>query len=140
MRCLEVGCGGGDVTRELARRADPNGRALGIDIDAAALAIAREEAGRDCALGVEYQEGDVLTAELEADYDVIYVRFLLTHMADPAAAAARIAVGLRPGGVLIVEDQHLRVTAETAFRSGTEIAHRNHQRTRSARRCPCHPR
>jgi SAM-dependent methyltransferase len=104
MSCLDVGCGGGDVTRELARRAGSAGRALGIDIDAGALAIAREEAERDGALGVEYQQCDVLTAELEPEYDVIYVRFVLTHMADPVAAATRIAAGLRPGGVLIVED------------------------------------
>jgi SAM-dependent methyltransferase len=104
MSCLDVGCGGGDVTRELARRAGSAGRARGIDIDATALAIAREEADHDGASDVEYQECDVLTAELEPEHDVIYVRFLLTHLADPAAAAARIAAGLRPGGVLIVED------------------------------------
>jgi SAM-dependent methyltransferase len=104
MSCLDVGCGGGDVTRELARRAAPGGRAVGIDRDGTKLAIAREEANRDAEVAVEYREGDVLTTELTPDYDVIYVRFLLTHVADPEAAAARIAAGLRPGGVLIVED------------------------------------
>jgi SAM-dependent methyltransferase len=102
--CLDVGCGGGDVTCELARRAAPGGRAVGIDRDGAKLVIAREEAGAGAGLAVEYREGDVLTTELAPEYDVVYVRFLLTHMADPQAAAARIAGGLRPGGVLIVED------------------------------------
>jgi hypothetical protein len=55
-------------------------------------------------LAVEHREGDVLTIELAPEYDVVDVRFLLTHLADPGAAAARIAAGLRPGGVLIVED------------------------------------
>lgn len=102
INCLDVGCGGGDVTCELARRAAPGGRAVGIDMDAAKVAIAREEA--EPGLAVEYREGDVLTTEIAPDYDVIYVRFLLTHMADPAAVAKRIAAGLRPKGVLIVED------------------------------------
>jgi SAM-dependent methyltransferase len=104
MSCLDVGCGGGDVTCELARRVAPGGRAVGIDRDATKLAIAREEADGDTGVAVEYREGDVLTTELAPEYDVVYVRFLLTHMADPEAAAARIAAGLRPGGALIVED------------------------------------
>jgi 2-polyprenyl-3-methyl-5-hydroxy-6-metoxy-1,4-benzoquinol methylase len=104
MSCLDVGCGGGDVTCELARRAAPTGRAVGIDMDATKLAIAREEADGDAGLAVEYREGDALTTEMAPEYDVVYVRFLLTHLADPEAAAARIAAALRRGGVLIVED------------------------------------
>src|SRR5918998_506795 len=89
MSCLDVGCGGGDVTCELARRAAPAGRAVGIDMDGTKLAIAREEARGDPRLAVEYREGDVLTTEMAPEYDVVYVRFLLTHMADPEAASAR---------------------------------------------------
>jgi SAM-dependent methyltransferase len=104
MSCLDVGCGGGDVTRELARRVAPGGRAVGIDRDATKLTIAREEADADAGVTVAYREGDILTTELAREYDVVYVRFVLTHMADPEAAAALIAAALRPGGVLIVED------------------------------------
>jgi SAM-dependent methyltransferase len=104
MSCLDVGCGGGDVTRELARRVAPGGRAVGIDRDATTLAMAREEAEGTPGVAMEYREGDIVTTELAPEYDVIYVRFLLTHLADPEAAAARIAAGLRPGGVVIVED------------------------------------
>ena len=104
MSCLDVGCGGGDVTCELARRVAPGGRAVGIDRDKAKLAIAREEASGDEEMAVEYLEGDVLTSEIAPEYDVVYARFLLTHMADPEASATRIAGGLRPGGVLVVED------------------------------------
>jgi 2-polyprenyl-3-methyl-5-hydroxy-6-metoxy-1,4-benzoquinol methylase len=104
MICLDVGCGGGDVTCELARRVAPSGRAVGIDRDTTKLAIAREEADLYPGGAVEYREGDILTAELTPEYDVVYVRFLLTHLADPHAATERIAAALRPGGVLIVED------------------------------------
>ena len=104
MSCLDVGCGGGDVTLELARRVAPAGRAVGIDKDETKLAIARDECDGDAELTVEYREGDVLTTELAPEFDVIYVRFLLTHMADPEAVATRIAAGLRPGGMLVVED------------------------------------
>src|SRR5215218_1241077 len=44
MHCLDVGCGGGDVTFELARLVGPSGRVVGIDIDATKLDLARGEA------------------------------------------------------------------------------------------------
>lgn len=104
MSCLDVGCGGGDVTCELARRVAPGGRAVGIDMDAAKIAIAREEAETAGVRSVEYREGDVLATEFAPDYDVLYVRFLLTHLGDPASALTRISAGLRLNGVLIAED------------------------------------
>jgi hypothetical protein len=89
-----------------ARRegAAPCARALGIDVDGAKIEIARQEAAGGIFGDVEYREADVLEIELEPEFDAIYARFVLTHMADPGAAAARVACWLRPGGVLIVED------------------------------------
>jgi len=104
MSCLDVGCGGGDVTCELARRVAPGGRVVGIDMDAAKIAIARDEAEAAGVLSVEYSEGDIVATEFAPEYDVLYVRFLLTHLVDPAAALARISAGLRPNAVLIAED------------------------------------
>jgi SAM-dependent methyltransferase len=104
MNCLDVGCGGGDVTSELARRTLPGGRATGIDMDETTIEIARDEA-RAAGLGnVDYRVGDFLDIELPREYDAIYARFILSHVADPEAAVEWIAAGLRDGGILIVED------------------------------------
>ena len=107
MHCLDAGCGGGDVTRELARRAAP-GHVVGVDFDETKLALAREEAEADEIENVHYRAGDIVDAELAPEHDAIYARFLLTHLTDPAAAVRRFAAGLRPGGVLIVEDIDFR--------------------------------
>jgi SAM-dependent methyltransferase len=103
-RCLDAGCGGGDVTMELARRAGPAGRVVGVDMDEAKLALAREEADRAGVVNVEYLAADVLAGEVEPEFDVVYARFLLTHLADPAGAAVKLVGSLRPGGAVIVED------------------------------------
>ena len=103
-RCLDVGCGGGDVTVELAAMV-PAGRAVGVDLDEAKLALARTEAADAGIDNVEFRMGDVLQRGGEGDrFDVIYMRFLLTHLTDPAAAVANAVAQLAPDGVLVVED------------------------------------
>jgi SAM-dependent methyltransferase len=109
-RCLDVGCGGGDVTVALASRA-PDGFVLGTDLDDAQLVLARGEAEAAGLTNVEYRVADVMTPPGSDDlgvYDVVHVRFLLTHLPDPAAAVANIAAQLAPGGVLVVEDIDFR--------------------------------
>ena len=101
--CLDVGCGGGDVTLELARRAR-EGRVVGLDLDEAKLEIARAEARAAGVDNVEYRCGDLRSAELGAGYDVVHVRFVLSHLVDPQAAVDRLVGLLRPGGVLVVTD------------------------------------
>src|SRR4029450_5082121 len=44
MSCLDAGCGGGDVTFDLARRVGSTGRVVGIDLDQIKLGLARDEA------------------------------------------------------------------------------------------------
>lgn len=104
MTCLDVGCGGGDVTRELARRVAPAGRAVGIDIDETTLELARQESKTAGIDNVEFRKADIRTHELEARFDVVYTRFLLTHLSDPDRVVARLVRHLEPGGCLAVED------------------------------------
>src|SRR5215213_1066923 len=63
LQCLDVGCGGGDVTLELERRAGPRGRVLGVDIDVAKLDLARQEAAEQGITNVEFRPIDIRTAE-----------------------------------------------------------------------------
>jgi ubiquinone/menaquinone biosynthesis C-methylase UbiE len=104
MACLDAGCGGGDVTFELARRVGPAGRVVGIDLDEIKLDLARQEAA---ALGIEhvsFHQTDVGAGAFETEFDIVYARFLLTHLADPAAAIVKMQSWLKPGGILVIED------------------------------------
>jgi SAM-dependent methyltransferase len=96
MTFLDAGCGAGDLTRRIAALGV---RARGIDADTGFIARARAAAP-----GVPFEVEDVRTAEDGERYDVVYARYLLSHLADPAAGFAALCRRVRPGGVVVVED------------------------------------
>lgn len=106
LSCLELGCGGGDVARDLARLVGPDGRVIATDIDAPQLEIARAEA-QDLG-NIEFQLSDITHEIPRGPFDFIHARFLLTHLADPLGALARMRSVLKPGGALVIEDIDFR--------------------------------
>ena len=106
--CLDLGCGGGDVTYELARVAGPTGRVIGVDLDEIKLDIARQESQKMGLANITFEMRDITAWEPEESFDVIYARFLLTHLANPGNLVAAMRRYLRPNGVLIIEDIDFR--------------------------------
>ena len=104
LHCLDVGCGGGDATLELARRVGPEGKVVGLDIDEQKLQIAREEAQEQGVDNVEFRVADIRETAGASEFDVVYSRFLLTHLSDPASAVRAFWQHLRPSSMLAVED------------------------------------
>jgi SAM-dependent methyltransferase len=104
MRCLDAGCGGGDVTLELAGRVLPGGQVIGVDLDETKLELARAEAARCGFDNVTYQYADVTNGSLPTGFDLVYARFVLTHLPRPDVAARRLVDSLLPGGSFAVED------------------------------------
>jgi SAM-dependent methyltransferase len=102
-RCLDVGCGGGHVSRELASRAGTDGSVVAIDMDETVLERARADTAAAGVDTVEFRCGDATQID-GAPYDLAYARFLLCHVADPAGVLASMVAALRPGGLVIVED------------------------------------
>jgi SAM-dependent methyltransferase len=104
MTCLDAGCGGGDVTLTIAELIGLEGRVVGWDIDETKLALARREAEEKEFGNVEYRRSDISQCEAASEFDLVYSRFLLSHLSDPAGALAKIRQSTRPGGVVILED------------------------------------
>jgi ubiquinone/menaquinone biosynthesis C-methylase UbiE len=102
--CADIGCGGGDATLELARRVGPTGSATGFDIDETKVEIARTEAKQIGVTNIDFSAIDIRKKPPVQPFDVIYARFLLTHLNDPASVVRTFFDCLRPGGVVAIED------------------------------------
>lgn len=104
MECIDLGCGGGEVTFELARLVGPNGRAVGIDMDEVKLGLGRAVARERGLANVELRPGDVNEWNEPETYDVVYSRFLLQHLSRPVSLLQRMWAAVKPGGTIVVED------------------------------------
>jgi SAM-dependent methyltransferase len=112
-RCLDVGCGHGQVSVLLASRVRPGGRIVGVDGDAASLRVARRNAAQAGArvAFLNADAGSLPTAR--GEFDLAYCRLLLGHLADPLETLRAMAVAVRPGGVVAVEDVYFAVPSAT---------------------------
>lgn len=108
MTCLDVGCGGGDVSFELAHLVSPGGRVVGMDIDEVKLNLARKEAATQGAANIEFRLVNISESDPEGEFDFVHARFLLTHLQNPAGALAKIRQAMQPGGILAVSDIDFR--------------------------------
>jgi len=100
---LDVGCGPGTLTVDLARRV-PGGRVVGIDRSADVIAKAAAYAA-SAEVAVDFAVGDVYAlAHPDRSFDVVHAHQVLQHLTDPIRALREMRRVLRPGGVVAVRD------------------------------------
>jgi SAM-dependent methyltransferase len=98
-RVLDVGCGTGPTTIELARRVVPGGAALGIDIAPSMLEAARARAVRERVENAEFVVGDAQSDDLgDGAFDAVFSQFGVMFFSDPATAFANLRRAVRDGG------------------------------------------
>jgi SAM-dependent methyltransferase len=94
-RVLDVGCGTGVITEEMAARC--KGQVIGMDIDPAMIAFARPRGSQ-----AEYRVGDAHQLDFpDGHFDVVACHFLLMWLSDPALAVREMARVTRPGGAVL---------------------------------------
>ncbi len=98
---LDLGCGSGRTTLELARRVSPDGFALGVDIAPEMIDHGRRREERAEGGRVEFLVADVQVHDLgQGRFHAAFSRFGVMFFSDPVAAFHNIRRALRPGGRL----------------------------------------
>lgn len=95
-RCLDIGAGGGAITRWLADRVGPTGAVVAVDLDTEHL-VARP--------GIEIHRHDINDGlPVEGPYDVIHARATLVHLPRRLEIFAFLVDALAPGGWIVLGD------------------------------------
>jgi SAM-dependent methyltransferase len=126
-RVLDVGCGTGRTTRDAARIAT-GGSALGVDLSAAMLRVARDSAQREGLTNVSFEQADAQIHPFAArSFDVVVAHSSAMFFADKTAAFTNIHRALRPGGRLVLlvwqplSSNEWMLEIGTALRAGREM-------------------
>ena len=96
---LDVGCGCGETTLEIAGRVSP-GQVIGLDASAMLLDIARDSASSKGVANASFEQGDGQVWQAPQPVDVLFSRFGVMFFEDPAAAFTNLRRSLKPGGRL----------------------------------------
>jgi SAM-dependent methyltransferase len=101
-RVLDVGCGPAAIATRLAA-AVPHARVVGLDTSTERVRAARESLST--VVNGEVVRGDATALPfLDGSFDLVYIRFLLEYLPDPARAVVEAARVCRAGGTVVLQD------------------------------------
>jgi ubiquinone/menaquinone biosynthesis C-methylase UbiE len=101
---LDVGCGPGTITLDLAEVVAP-GQVVGVENVEAPLAAAREEAAQRGDTTTRFEIADVTALPYDDDsFDVVHAHQVLQHLTDPVLALREMSRVCRPGGWVAARD------------------------------------
>jgi SAM-dependent methyltransferase len=100
-RVLDIGCGFGDTTQQLAALVGAEGHATGVDVSEPFIEASIKEAAEAGVENVDFFATDVQVGDLGDPYDYAFSRMGLMFFANPVQALRNIGRALRPGGRLV---------------------------------------
>ena len=101
---LDLGCGPGTISIDLARRVTP-GQVVGVDREQAPLREARAVAADHSVENVGFELGDAYHLGYpDASFDIVHAHQVLQHLSDPVAALVEMRRVCRPGGCVAARD------------------------------------
>jgi len=99
-RVLDVGCGFGDTTQQIAALVGPTGEAVGVDAAPKFIDAATQEAKEAGVGNASFLVADVQTDPLNGPYDRAFSRMGTMFFVSPVAALRNVRESLVPGGEL----------------------------------------
>jgi SAM-dependent methyltransferase len=120
-RALDIGCGLGDSTLQLAGIVGPRGHAHGVDVAERMIQEARAASEREGVENVSFDVADVQAAAFAETYDYAFGRFGTMFFANPVAALRNVRQALRPGGRLNIVVWRRKLDNEWLHRAETLV-------------------
>jgi SAM-dependent methyltransferase len=99
---LDIGCGFGDTTQQLAEAVGPDGSATGVDAAPRFIEAARSEAAEAGVENIRFEVVDVENASFDDTFDYAFSRMGTMFFANPVAALRNVRAALAPGGQLVM--------------------------------------
>ena len=97
-RVIDIGCGFGDTTQQLAALVGSEGHATGVDVAEPFVKASIDEAKEAGVENVDFFATDVQVGDLRGPYDLAFSRMGVMFFANPVQALRNIGGALRPGG------------------------------------------
>jgi SAM-dependent methyltransferase len=116
-RVLDLGCGFGDASQQIAALVAPGGEVLGLDVSPRFVAASIEDAAKAGVANVRFAVADVQTATLEGGFDVAFSRFGTMFFSNPVAALRNVRGSLVPGGRLVLCVWRAKVENDWMYRA-----------------------
>jgi ubiquinone/menaquinone biosynthesis C-methylase UbiE len=101
-RVLDLGCGFGDTTLEVAHLVGPTGHAVGVDAAAKFVEEAARTTKRAEVPNASYFTADIQVDDLRGPYELAFSRFGVMFFASPVAAMRNVKKALKPGATLLM--------------------------------------
>ena len=120
-RVLDIGCGFGDMTQQIAQLVGPGGEVVGVDAAARFIETARDEAADSCVGNTRFLVADVQTQPLEEGFDLAFSRMGTMFFASPVAAMRNVRAALKPGGQLVMVVWRQRIDNDWMYRAQTIV-------------------
>ena len=112
-RCLDAGAGHGSFARWLSTQVGAAGSVIAADLDTRLLADITEP-------NIEVRQTDLVSDPLPTgEFDFVHTRLVLMHIPAREQVLGRLCAALRPGGILMLEEQDafpVLATAASAYR------------------------
>jgi len=103
MRCIDIGCGSGSMTRMMADIVGRSGKVVGVDIDEKYLEYCRSVSRKP---NVEFVRDNISNSSLDSieNFDIVFSRFLFVHLQDKSSAVRSMKRLLNKGGAMVIQE------------------------------------